>query len=254
LKAFARERPTHLLSTGSGRTALIPFLLATLWGVRFIYIDTFSRVNGYSKFGTFLVKIGHPILSQWEDPGNEKVCYIGPIFKKVNDVDKNTDKNFVFVTVGTRVEPFTRLIAAVDKLARKGTISEKVIVQAGHTRYASDHIEIFDFCTPDQIDELIINARYVITQESAGIGTKCLKSKTPFIVMPREYSKGELPALSDEKEDLHIRLAQMGYTAVVRNTDELERAITQIDQIKTGFEFDNTLAVSTLNSLMEESA
>lgn len=253
-KAFARERPTHVLSTGSGRTALVPFLLARLLGVRFIYIDTFSRVNGYSKFGTFLVKVGHPIFSQWEDPGNEKVCYIGPIFKKVKGFAKNTGENFVFVTVGTRVEPFTCLLEAVDELAQKGTISEKVIVQAGHTRYTSDHIETFDFCKPDRIDELIMNARYVITQESAGIGTKCLKFSTPFIVMPRDFSRGELPALSDMKEDLQIRLAQMGYTTVVNNTDELKQAIAQIDRLKTGFAFDNTPAISALKSLMEERA
>ena len=42
VKAFLREKPTHLLSTGSGRTALIPFLLANClayaigWSDRFV--------------------------------------------------------------------------------------------------------------------------------------------------------------------------------------------------------------------------
>jgi len=57
-KVFAKEKPTHILSTGSGRTAFIPFILSKVLRIKFIYIDTFSRVYGYSKFGSFLLKIG----------------------------------------------------------------------------------------------------------------------------------------------------------------------------------------------------
>ena len=115
-----------------------------------------------------------------------------------------------------------------------------------------DYMKIFDFCTPDEIDGYIKNANYVITQESAGIGTKCLKFRTKFIVMPRDYEFGELPAKSDMKEDLHLRLEEMGFTKVVTNVDELEESILNIDRIKTGFKFDNKLAIETLYSLMEE--
>ena len=107
--------------------------------------------------------------------------------------------------MGTRDEPFTRLIKGVEDLVKKGIIKEKVVMQVGHTKYSSDHVEIFDFCTPEKIDELILNAKYVITQESAGIGTQCLKHKTRFIVMPRDYQYGELPDKSDMKEDLHYQ-------------------------------------------------
>ena len=251
LKIFAKEKPTHVLSTGSGRTAFVPFLVSKVLGIKFIYIDTFSRVSGYSKFGTFLVKMGHQIFSQWNGNQNKKVTYIGPIFKKAGDIKRKNDQNFIFVTVGTRVEPFTRLIEAVDELAKNGKMNEKVIVQAGHTKYASNHIEIFDFCKPETIDELILNARYVVTQESAGIGTKCLKYNTRFIVMPRDYKYCELPTKSDMNEDLHFRLAEMGYTKVVNNAIELENAIIEIEHLKTGFVFNNAKAIMMLNNLME---
>ncbi len=252
VKAFLRERPTHILSTGSGRTAFIPFLLARLFGIKFIYIDTFSRVHGHSKFGSFLLKMKTRIYTQWEDPGNANAVHIGPIFKHQTTRDKRSDERYVFVTVGTREEPFTRLIEGVDDLIRKGIIREKVIIQAGHTKYRSDHMEIFDFCMPEKIDELILNARYVITQESAGIGTQCLKYNTKFVVMPRDYAYGELPTKSDMKEDLHYRLEELGYTKVVRSTRELGEAIADIDRLKTGFTFDNTPAISNLQAVMEE--
>jgi beta-1,4-N-acetylglucosaminyltransferase len=251
LKIIAKEKPTHVISTGSGRTALIPFLLLRLSKIKFIYIDTFSRVNGYSKFGTFLLKTGNKIYTQWEDPQNEDAIYIGPIFKQQETCNKDHDSKYIFVTVGTRDEQFTRMLKAVEDLVKKGIIKEKVIIQAGNTKYSSDYFEVFDFCMPEKIDKLILNASYVITQESAGIGTQCLKYKTKFIVMPRDYQYGELPTKSDMKEDLHYKLEELGYTKVVRNTNELEKAIKNMETLKVEFNFNNSLAISTLHKAME---
>lgn len=251
LKVFAREKPSHVLSTGSGRTAFIPFLMCRLLKRKFLYIDTYSRVYGHSKFGTFLVKTGNKIYTQWKDSKNENTVYIGPIFKEQENRVKNQDSKYIFVTLGTREEPFTRLLKGVEDLVKRGVIKERVIVQAGHTEYISDHMEVFDFCGPERIGELILSARYVITQESAGIGTQCLKSRTKFIVMPRDYQYGELPTKSDMNEDLHFKLEELAYAKVVTNTDELEKAIENIENLKTGFNFDNTLAIQTLKQIIE---
>lgn len=252
LKIFSKEKPTHVLSTGSGRTVLIPFLLAKLLKITFLYIDTFSRVNGQSKFGTFLLKTRNKIYTQWKDPHNENAIFIGPIFKQQKDHAKCHDSKYVFVTLGTREEQFTRLVKGVENLVKNGVIKEKVIIQAGYTKYRSEWVEAFDFCGPEKIDNLILNAQYVITQESAGISTQCLNYKTPFIVMPRDYQYKELPTRSDMKEDLHEKLEELGYTRVVRNINELENAIVNIDQLKTGFEFNNSIAISNLHKAMEE--
>jgi UDP-N-acetylglucosamine transferase subunit ALG13 len=198
-----------------------------------------------------LVKTGNRIYTQWEGPENENAIYIGPIFKQQENSDKYGDSKYIFVTVGTRRHPFTRLLKGVEDLVKKGNIREKVVIQAGHTKYSSDYVEVFDFCTPEMINGFILNAKYVITQESAGIGTLCLKYRTKFIVMPREYQYGELPVKSDMKEDLHYKLEELGYTKVVRNTEEMEHAIRNIDQLKIGFNFDNTLAIQTLKQIIE---
>ncbi len=252
LKIFAKEKPTHVLSTGSGRTAFIPYLLTRLFRIKFMYIDTFSRVKGQSKFGLFLLKTKNRIFTQWKDPKNANAIYIGPIFKQQENHDKCHDSKYIFVTLGTRDEQFTRLIKGVEDLVRKGVIREKVIIQAGYTKFSSDCVEVFDFCGPEKIDKLILNAQYVITQESAGISTQCLKHGTKFLVMPRDYQYGELPTKSDMKEDLHEKLEELGYTKVVRNTSELEKAILSMDSLKTGFVFDNSLAISKLHTAMEE--
>jgi UDP-N-acetylglucosamine transferase subunit ALG13 len=252
VRIFRLEKPTHVLSTGSGRTAFVPFLWSKIIGAEFIYIDTFSRVHGHTKFGTFLLKTKNKIYTQWKDPENKDAVYIGPIFKKPASSESLPKSAYIFVTVGTREEPFTRLLKGVEELVRKGKIKEKVIVQGGHTRYSTELMEVFDFCAPEKIDELIRHAQYVITQESAGIGTQCLKHGTRFIVMPRDYIYKELPAQSDMKEDLHYELEKLGYTKVVNNTQELEEAIEKIVDLKIGFHFNNSLAISTLHKQMEK--
>lgn len=252
VKIFSREKPTHILSTGSGRTAFVPFLLAKFGGIKFLFIDTFSRVHGHSKFGTFLLKTRNNIYTQWEDSKNGQAVYIGPIFKRTEDVEKADDSNYIFVTLGTRDEPFTRLLQGVEDLIKKGIIKEKVIIQAGHTKFSTNLAEVFDFCMPEKIDKLIRNAKYVITQESAGIGTQCLKYRTRFIVMPRDYQYGELPTKSDMNEDLHYRLQEMNFTKVVNTTGELEKAIAVINSLTIGFDFDNSRAIQKLHKAMEE--
>ena len=201
IKIFRNEKPTHIISTGSGRTAFIPFVLAKLSGIKFIHVDTFSHVKGLSKFGLFLNKLNHKIYVQWNKPDFKNTVYIGPVFEN-EGIPKALKSETVFVTVETRSEQFTRLLDIIERLITEGIIKEKVIVQAGHTKYKSNKMEIFDFCTPDEIDSFLKTSKYVVTQESAGIATKCLKSRTRFLVCPRDYKFKELPAESDMKEKI----------------------------------------------------
>lgn len=253
LAVFRRERPTHILSIGSGRIVFVPYLLSLVFGARFIHIETFSYVRKPTKMGAFLLKLGIPIFTQWRNAARNDGMYIGPVFKK--DIPSNTGlacSKHVFVTLGTRDEPFTRLIQAVEDLKREGVILEPVIVQAGNTVFKSDKMEIIDFAAPSLMDQLIRDARFIITQESAGTVTKCLRHQKPFIVMPRDYRFRELPAKSDMNEDLHLRLEELGYTRVVHSRDELKAAIGEIEKLRTGFDFDNSRAISKLVALLED--
>lgn len=126
-----------------------------------------------------------------------------------------------------------------------------VVVQRGFTEYPTDAVETFDFRTPAEIHKLIAASRYIITQESAGIVTKCLRLGKRFIVMPRDFRFGELPAKSDMNEDLHEKLAELGYTFVVHDKEQLKAAVGKIDQLKTGFLFDNSRAIAALKSMVE---
>ena len=51
----------------------------------------------------------------------------------------------ILVTLGTQDKSFKRLLEAIDKQINAGKIKDKVVVQAGLTKYSSDNMEIFDF-------------------------------------------------------------------------------------------------------------
>jgi len=251
---FRNEKPTHILSTGSGRTAFIAFYFAKMFKIKFIYIDTFSRVKNLSKFAKFLTGSGQRIFTQWENNSDKNLEYIGPVFNSRAQENNNLKEfNYIFITLGTRTEQFIRLIKAIEHLKKNNVIKKEIKVQAGFTKYKSDLMEIFDFCSQREIDELILNSAFVITQESAGVVTKCLKMEKRFIVMPRDYAYGELPTKSDMKEDLQYKLEEMGYTKVVNNIDQLEEAINTINDIKMGYNFDNNLAIIKLNNIVKNS-
>lgn len=251
LSVYYKEKPTHIISTGSGRTGFLAFYISKIFKIKFIYIDTYSRVNNLSLFAKFLLRSGQKIYTQWENNSDNKIEYLGPVFKSVISDHKITQTtNYIFVALGTRTEQFTRLIKSVEELKKKGIITNSIKVQAGYTEYKSDKMEIFDFCSQKGIDELIFNSAFIITQESAGIVTKCLKMKKKFIVMPRDYSYGELPSKNDMKEDLQFKLEEMGFTKVVNNSEQLEIAIKNIDNIKLGYNFDNSSAVQKLKEMV----
>lgn len=70
--------------------------------------------------------------------------------------------------------------------------------------------------------------------------------------MPREYRYRELPTPRDMNEDLHHELERLGYTKVVKNAYELEKAVQHIEDLKVGFSFDNSRAISALHKVVQE--
>ena len=59
----------------------------------------------------------------------------------------------ILVTLGTQDKSFKRLLEAIDKQIVLGNIKDQVIVQAGHTKYKSDNMTIFDFIPYDEFDD-----------------------------------------------------------------------------------------------------
>lgn len=91
----------------------------------------------------------------------------------------------ILITLGTQDKPFERLLKAVDREILKKTITDKVIVQAGSTKYESKNMEIFDLIPREKFDKLIDECDLLITHGGVGsILAGVIKGK-PVIAVAR---------------------------------------------------------------------
>lgn len=74
----------------------------------------------------------------------------------------------ILVTLGTQDKSFKRLLEAVDKAIENNIIKDKVIVQAGCTKYKSNNMEIFDLIPRDEFENLINECSLLITHGGVG--------------------------------------------------------------------------------------
>ena len=81
----------------------------------------------------------------------------------------------ILVTLGTQDKSFKRLLEAIDKEIEKGNIKEKVLVQAGYTKYKSKNMEIFKSVSSDKLEELMNKASLIITHGGVGSILTALK-------------------------------------------------------------------------------
>ena len=90
----------------------------------------------------------------------------------------------ILVILGTQDKQFPRLLEAVDKAIDDGTIKDKVVVQAGQTKYESKNMEIFDLLPSPEFNKLMDEADLVITHGGAGsILTAIKKGKKKIVTI-----------------------------------------------------------------------
>ena len=96
----------------------------------------------------------------------------------------------IFVTVGN-MDPFDRLVKAIDHWALTNPIDEKVFAQIGDGQYIPSHCEYVRRMPPDDFEKSFREASLVVSH--AGIGTiiTALELGKPIIVLPKRAALGE---------------------------------------------------------------
>ena len=131
----------------------------------------------------------------------------------------------ILVTLGTQKQSFTRLLDYIEN----SRIKDKVIVQAGHTKYDSKKMKIFDFIPYDEMNELEEKADLIITHGGTGsIGP--LKKGKKIIACARLKEYGE--HVDDHQRDLVSIFQSEGYILEVSDEIRLDDIIKKIDKFK----------------------
>ena len=97
----------------------------------------------------------------------------------------------ILVTLGTQDKSFKRLLDAIQREIDNGNIKDRVVVQAGYTKFESKDMEIFDLIDRDKFSELIKDCDLLITHGGVGSILTGLKNNKKVITAPRlkEYKE-----------------------------------------------------------------
>lgn len=156
----------------------------------------------------------------------------------------------ILVTLGTQDKEFTRLLKEIDRLIDNKVITEKVIVQAGYTKYKSKNMLIFDYLPKKELEEYVKEASFIITHAGVGSVFDALKKGKKIIAVARlskykEHNNDHQLELLEEfsKENLVIPIIEMA---------ELEDAIKSIDNfIPNKYESNNEKMVALVSDYID---
>jgi UDP-N-acetylglucosamine transferase subunit ALG13 len=113
-----------------------------------------------------------------------------------------------FVAVGTHVQGFDRLLSAVDGAVENGLLPAPARGQSGESDYEASHLELARFMVPEQMDEAVARARYVVCHAGSGMISSALRAGRRPIVMPRMKAYGE--HVDDHQLQIVTKLADAG--------------------------------------------
>ena len=136
----------------------------------------------------------------------------------------------ILVLLGTQDNSFHRLLDKIQELIDKKVIKEKVVVQAGRTKYESKDMEIFSLMPQDKLRDLMEKADLIITHGGVGSIVTSLKMGKKVIAVPRLSSFGE--HVNDHQIQIVDSFDKQGFLIGVVELDELGKAIEKAKTFK----------------------
>lgn len=136
----------------------------------------------------------------------------------------------IFVTLGTQDKPFTRLLEAIQKQIDNGNIKDKVVVQAGYTKFKSDNMEIYDLINMEDFDRLIKDCDILITHGGVGNILTGLKYNKKIIAAARLEKYGE--HTNDHQLQIVDKFTDEGYILKLEDFDKLDEVLKKAFKFK----------------------
>lgn len=136
----------------------------------------------------------------------------------------------VLVMLGTQNNSFHRLLEKIDELINDGTIQEKVIVQAGYTKYQSKNMEIFDLIPREQIEKYQKEANLIITHGGVGSIISSIEDGKKVIAVPRLHEFGE--HVNNHQKEIVELFDKKGYIIGIHGVEELKKGLQKATDFK----------------------
>lgn len=134
----------------------------------------------------------------------------------------------ILVLVGTQNNSFHRLLEEVEKNIENKNIKEKVIVQAGYTKYETKMMQIFDMVSQKELDKLISEANFVITHGGVGTIINCLKKGKKVIAVARRVEYHE--HVNNHQTEIIETFNKKDYIIGIDNANKLSDALRKVKE------------------------
>lgn len=115
----------------------------------------------------------------------------------------------VFVILGNQKFNFDRLIYCVEKLCENKIIIDDVIIQTGYNNYSSKYFSAIDFVDKVKFDELIKEARLIITHGGTGSILNSIQKDKKIIAIPRQEKYNE--HIDNHQQEIVSTFTQKGF-------------------------------------------
>jgi len=132
----------------------------------------------------------------------------------------------ILVTLGTQKQDFSRLLKYIED----SKIKDEIIVQAGHTKFESKKMKMFDFIPYEEMDKYIKEADVVITHSGTGSVLTPLKNDKKVIVCARLSKYGE--HVDDHQKQLVEIFASEGYVLELTEENSLDDLMKSLKTFK----------------------
>ncbi|MDD3048705.1 MAG: glycosyltransferase [Bacilli bacterium] len=136
----------------------------------------------------------------------------------------------ILVSLGTNDKSFIRLLKAVDDQIKKGNIKDKVIVQAGYTKYNTKNMEIFNLIPIDEWEELVKKADLIITHGGVGTILNGIQNNKKIIAAARlkEYDEH----VNNHQLQIIENFVKLGYILELKDFSKLDEVLKASKKFK----------------------
>lgn len=155
----------------------------------------------------------------------------------------------ILVTLGTQDKSFERLLKAVEKEIKNKTIKEKVIVQAGYTKYKSKYMEIFDYVSQKEMEELVKKASLIISHAGVGSILTALENEKKIIVAPRLKRYGEHN--NDHQIEIAKEFENQGHVIYLKKMTELSQELKNMKKFSPKLLDHNNQVIKTIEDFID---
>ncbi len=153
----------------------------------------------------------------------------------------------IFVTLGTQDKEFKRILEKLEEL----NLEDKIIVQAGYTKFISNKMQIFDYLDTEDFKKYLNEANIIITHGGVGNIMQALKLDKKIIAVARLEKYNE--HVNDHQLDIVNSFAKKKYLLKYEEDTELLKVIEEVRVFKPNtFKSNNMEFIDLIRKYIEE--